>query len=109
MNKNNSRRKKIDEQHENAKDILDMIRARQEQEGLNFKIVGQSKLKQFLNDLKQKDESIENYEDTPIYKLGYDSGHARGYHEGYQQAYYELFKVLKAIETIIEPHVNKDC
>jgi hypothetical protein len=32
MNKNNSRRKKIDEQHENAKDILDMIRARQEQE-----------------------------------------------------------------------------
>jgi hypothetical protein len=107
MNKNNSRRKKIDEQHENAKDILDIIRARQEQEGLNFKIVEQSKLKQFLDELKQKDESIENYEDTPIYKLGYDSGHDLGYERGYQEAHYELFKVLKAIETLIEPHVEK--
>jgi flagellar biosynthesis/type III secretory pathway protein FliH len=108
MNKNN-RRKKIDEQHENSKDILGIIRARQEKEkeGLNFKIVGQSKLKQFLDELKQKDESIENYEDTPIFKMGYDDGHARGYQEGYQHAYYELFKVLKAIETLIEPHVEK--
>jgi hypothetical protein len=62
------------------------------------------KLRDFLNNL-DKETCEQDYSDTPIYKLG----HEDGYSDGYGDAYFELFKVLKAIETIIEPHVEQEC
>lgn len=108
MNKNNNRRKKNDEQHENAKDILGMIRARQASDKKEYHESEQKRLRDFLNNL-DKDTCEEDYSETPIYKLGYEDGEQAGYDKGYSDAYYELFKVLKAIETIIEPHVEKPC
>jgi len=93
--KNNNRKKK---------DILEMLRARHPQKPSN----DSNKLREFLNNLD--DETCEeDYSETPIYKLGWEDGMEAGYDRGYREAYFALFKVLKAIETIIEPHIEKEC
>jgi flagellar biosynthesis/type III secretory pathway protein FliH len=93
---------------EESNDILSMIRARQEGTGDYKPSTDSTKLREFLNNL-DKETCEEDYKDTPIYKLGHEDGYELGYSDGYQEAYYELFKVLKAIETIIEPHTKQSC
>lgn len=100
--KNNRNRKKKLE----SEDILGMIRKRQEEKDEGYYANQQGKLRDFLNNL-DKDTCEQDYSETPIYKLGHEDGYNDGYDKGYGDAYYELFKVLKAIETLIEPHVEK--
>ena len=95
----NNRKKKESE------DILGMIRKRQEEKDEGYYANQQSKLRDFLKNL-DKDTCEQDYSETPIYKLGHEDGYSDGYDKGYGDAYFELFKVLKAIETIIEPHVE---
>lgn len=102
MDKNNGKRN--NRKKKESEDILGMIRARQEQGAST----DSSKLRDFLNNL-DKDTCEQDYSETPIYKLGHEDGYTDGYDKGYGDAYFELFKVLKAIETIIEPHVEREC
>lgn len=102
--KNNRNRKKT---NEDAEDILGMIRKRQEQPDTDES--SGSKLRDFLNNLHDEGTVEENYSETPIYRMGFSDGQQEGYDKGYNDAYYELFSVLKAIETIISPHVKQEC
>lgn len=102
-NDKNNRKKKSESQ-----DILGMIRARQEKKDEAYYEGESSRLRDFLNNL-DKDTCEQDYSETPIYKLGHEDGYSDGYDKGYGDAYYELFKVLKAIETIIEPHTEREC
>lgn len=87
---------------EKAKDILEMIRARQEKSHVG----DGTKLREFLASLKDDGTIEEDYTETPIYRLGHADGVNQGYDEGYRDAYSELFNVLKAIETVIKPHIE---
>lgn len=89
-----------------AKNILDMIRARQENKDEAYYQGEQSRLREFLNNI-DNDTCEQDYSDTPIYKLGYEDGEREGYDRGFGDAHFKLYKVLKAIETIIEPHVER--
>jgi hypothetical protein len=100
--KHNNRKKKESE------DILGMIRKRQEEKDEGYYANQQSKLRDFLNNL-DKDTCEQDYSETPIYKLGHEDGYSDGYDKGYGDAHFELFKILKAIETIIEPHIKQEC
>ena len=104
MDKNNDK-------HNNRKktesgDILGMIRKRQEEKDEGYYANQQSKLRDFLNNLHD-DGTIEDYSETPIYRMGFSDGQQEGYDKGYSDAYYELFSVLKAIETVIQPHIER--
>jgi hypothetical protein len=100
MDKNNGKRN--NRKKKESEDILGMIRKRQERNPST----DSSKLRDFLNNL-DKDTCEQDYSNTPIYKLGWEDGHDVGHQQGYSEAYYELFKVLKAIETVIQPHVER--
>jgi hypothetical protein len=104
MDKNNGKRN--NRKKKESEDIFGMIRKRPEEKDEAYYANQQSKLRDFLNNL-DKDTCEQDYSDTPIYKLGWEDGRDVGHQQGYSEAYYELFKVLKAIETIIEPHVER--
>ena len=91
-----------DNKKEESQDILEMIRARQEKSHVG----DGTKLREFLASLKDDGTIEEDFTETPIYRLGHADGVNQGYDEGYRDAYYELFNVLKAIETVIKPHVE---
>lgn len=93
-----------------ADEILKSIRARQEEmENNEFcpiqRIDSQKRLDEILRNAEYSDDEIESWKDTPIYKLGFEDGQNQGYADGYK----ELYKVLKAVETLLEPHLDGDC
>lgn len=99
--KNNRRRKP--KKSEEAEDLLAMIRANQDEDNMQSRaITDPKKLRDFLNGLKAEGTIDQDVSDLP----GYTLGHEDGWQEGYEQAYSELFPILKAIETVIDPHVN---
>ena len=135
MDNNDKNNRRIKKSLKKSADILDMFSKRQEQDNSGTPMVRnirighnadgdlevvkdsiqpmseaakkihyrneQSKLRDFLNNL-DKDTCPQDYTESDLYRLGYSDG----YDKGYGDAYFELFKVLKAIETIIEPHVE---
>lgn len=107
MDKNNGKRNNRKKKEE-SQDILGMIRKRQENKDESYYQVEQSKLRDFLNNL-DKDTCEQDYSDTPIYKLGHEDGYSDGYDRGFGDAHFELFKVLKAVETLIDPHIKREC
>jgi hypothetical protein len=104
MDKNKNNDKRNNSKKKDAEDILGMIRKRQE----HNPSTDNSKLREFLNNIDEY-TCEQDYSDTPIYKLGHEDGYSDGYDKGYGDAYYELFSVLKAIETVIQPHIEREC
>lgn len=59
-------------------------------------------LKKFLERVKKEDELAKDYQESPIYQLGFDDGWKRGYDEGYTK----LYAILKAVSVLIEPNLK---
>lgn len=107
----NNNRKRLTEGERIIRKLKAQSKAEKNEENFSFVPEQQtsSKLREFLNSLKDNGTIDEDYQETELYSLGYSDGLKAGHESGYQEAYYAMFKVLKAIETIIEPHVEREC
>lgn len=90
--KNNNRKKK----NEESQNILDMIRANQEQGSGST-----SKLREFLNNLPEG-TTDEDYSDTPIYQMGWEDGETAGYEIASQRFQDELRALRIMIDAMID-------
>ena len=83
---------------EESEDILDMIRARQEQSPSN----DSGKLREFLANLKGEGTVEEDYSDSPIYKMGWEDGETAGYEIASQRYKDELRSLRTMIDAMID-------
>lgn len=77
-------------------DILKRLLARQEDSE------GNTKLREFLNNLNEDGTTDESYQDTPMYKMGYEDGEIAGFEIASQRFQDELRSLKTIINAMIE-------
>lgn len=79
-----------------ADDILGRIRSRQEDSE------GNTKLREFLTNLNEDGTTDESYQDTPMYKMGWEDGETAGYEIASQRFQEELRSLRTIIDAMID-------